>query len=231
MSIFDNLRKKPFVDDELESKHPLNGSSENMNMTENSMPDDFDNVDSNSEEIIKQHIDSQKSEDLQLQNKKSNNIKFVELPKWIDMSNLKAIELNLSTPNSSGRSFLKGVNLYVKDDTKCRNKVFLSSVEIQVIINYLQAFLSNQLPVSNQKSQEQENSSIFVILTPSPKLVVHLDFLDSNLPFHIEFTKVESRFFVDLLNGVRLKYPFYLDYNYNHLKKINLRNGGNNDKN
>ena len=231
MSIFDNLRKKPFTDDELESKHPLNGSSENMNMTENDISDDFGNINGNNEEVVNQHIDSQKSEDLQPQSKKNNNIKFVELPKWINMSNLKAIELNLSTPNSSGRSFLKGVNLYVKDDTKCRNKVFLSSVEIQVIINYLQAFLSNQLPVSNQKNQEQENSSIFVILTPSPKLVVHLDFLDSNLPFHIEFTKVESRFFVDLLNGVRLKYPFYLDYNYNHLKKINLKNGGNNDKN
>jgi len=231
VGIFDNLRKKDFSKDELESKHPLGNSFETDNsIALESNAENQTNYDASAIEYIEKNIvnDSQKLEEpnsysSQSQAKKTN-VKFVEMPKWIDMSNLKAIELNLSFPNGSSRSFLKGISIYVKDETKCRNKVFLSSVEVQTIINFLQSFLANQLPI--KKEGDNNNSAIYVKLTPSPKLIIHLDFLDKGVPFHLEFSRVEARFLVDILNGIRLKYPLYLDYNYNHLKKIDLKNGG-----
>jgi len=231
VGIFDNLRKKDFSKDELESKHPLGNSFETDNsIALESNAENQTNYDASAIEYIEKNIvnDSQKLEEpnsysSQSQAKKTN-VKFVEMPKWIDMSNLKAIELNLSFPNGSSRSFLKGISIYVKDETKCRNKVFLSSVEVQTIINFLQSFLANQLPI--KKEGDNNDSAIYVKLTPSPKLIIHLDFLDKGVPFHLEFSRVEARFLVDILNGIRLKYPLYLDYNYNHLKKIDLKNGG-----
>jgi len=231
VSFFDNLRKKDFANDELASKHPLGNSSETDNsiVLENNAENQT-NYDASAIEYIEKSIVnySQKLEEpnsysSQSQAKKTN-VKFIEMPKWIDMSNLKAIELNLSFPNGSNRSFLKGISIYVKDETKCRNKVFLSSVEVQTIINFLQSFLANQLPI--RKEGDKDDSAIYVKLTPSPKLIIHLDFLDKGVPFHLEFSRVEARFLVDILNGIRLKYPLYLDYNYNHLKKIDLKNGG-----
>jgi hypothetical protein len=231
VSFFDNLRKKDFSKDELESKHPLGNSFETDNsIALESNAENQTNYDASAIEYIEKNIvnDSQKLEEpnsysSQSQAKKTN-VNFVEMPKWIDTSNLKAIELNLSFPNGSSRSFLKGISIYVKDETKCRNKVFLSSVEVQTIINFLQSFLANQLPI--KKEGDNNDSAIYVKLTPSPKLIIHLDFLDKGVPFHLEFSRVEARFLVDILNGIRLKYPLYLDYNYNHLKKIDLKNGG-----
>jgi hypothetical protein len=224
VGIFDNLRKKPF-EDELASKHPLGNSSEsaeNFISTESGIENNI-SISTNNEHIDNSQEGESYPSQSQYQNKKTN-VKFIEMPKWIDMSNLKAIELNLSFPNGSSRSFLKGISIYVKDETKCRNKVFLSSVEVQTIINFLQSFLANQLPI--RKEGDKDDSAIYVKLTPSPKLIIHLDFLDKGVPFHLEFSRVEARFLVDILNGIRLKYPFYLDYNYNHLKKIDLKNGG-----
>ena len=228
MGIFDNLKKKNFTEDELASKHPLSNSSEsveNFISTESSIENQTDSI---SVSANTEHIDNSQEDELypsqsQYQNKKTN-VKFIEMPKWIDMSNLKAIELSLSFPNGSNRSFLKGISIYIKDETKCRNKVFLSSVEVQTIINFLQSFLANQLPI--KREGDNNDSAIYVKLTPSPKLIIHLDFLDKGVPFHLEFSRVEARFLVDILNGIRLKYPLYLDYNYNHLKKIDLKNGG-----
>jgi hypothetical protein len=224
VGIFDNLRKRPF-EDELESKHPLNNLAENSVSTESSIENQTDNVTVNNDEYINnsQEDESYPSQS-QYQNKKTN-VKFIEMPKWIDMSNLKTMELNLSFPNGSSRSFLKGITIYIKDETKCRNKVFLSSVEVQTVINYLQSFLANQLPI--RKEGDKDDSAIYVKLTPSPKLIIHLDFLDKGVPFHLEFSRVEARFAVDILNGIKLKYPFYLDYNYNYLKKIAVKGGSN----
>jgi len=228
VGIFDNLRKRPF-EDELESKHPLGNSSETVENFISTESDIENQTDSISVSANTEHIDNSQEIDNAYQSQaKKTNVKFIEMPKWIDMSNLKAIELNLSFPNGSNRSFLKGISIYVKDETKCRNKVFLSSVEVQTVINFLQSFLANQLPI--KKEGDNNNSAIYVKLTPSPKLIIHLDFLDKGVPFHLEFSRVEARFLVDILNGIRLKYPFYLDYNYNHLKKIDLK-GGNNGKN
>jgi hypothetical protein len=227
VGIFDNLKKRPF-EDELESKHPLNNSftmAENSVSTESIIENQNDSVSVNADEYINnsQEDESYPSQ-TQYQNKKTN-VKFIEMPKWIDMSNLKIIELNLSFPNGSSRSFLKGITVYIKDETKCRNKVFLSSVEVQTVINYLQSFLANQLPI--RKEGDKDDSAIYVKLTPSPKLIIHLDFLDKGVPFHLEFSRVEARFVVDILNGIKLKYPFYLDYNYNYLKKIAVKGGSN----
>ena len=226
MSFFDNLKKKNFTEDELASKHPLSNSSESLEnfiSTKSSIENQTDSI---SVSANTEHIDNSQEIDnaYQSQVNKKTNVKFIEMPKWIDLSNLKAIELNLSFPNGSSRSFLKGISIYVKDETKCRNKVFLSSVEVQTIINFLQSFLANQLPI--RKEDDKNDSAIYVKLTPSPKLIIHLDFLDKGVPLHLEFSRVEARFLVDILNGIRLKYPFYLDYNYNHLKKIDLKNGG-----
>ena len=225
MGIFDNLRKKNFTEDELASKHPLGNSSEsveNFISTKSSIENQTDSISISADT---ENVDSSQELDNAYQSQtKKTNVKFIEMPKWIDMSNLKAIELNLSFPNGSSRSFLKGISIYVKDETKCRNKVFLSSVEVQTIINFLQSFLANQLPI--KKEDDKNDSAIYVKLTPSPKLIIHLDFLDKGVPFHLEFSRVEARFLVDILNGIRLKYPLYLDYNYNHLKKIDLKNGG-----
>jgi len=225
VGIFDNLRKKNFTEDELASKHPLGNSSEsveNFISTKSSIENQTDSISISADT---ENVDSSQELDNAYQSQtKKTNVKFIEMPKWIDMSNLKAIELNLSFPNGSSRSFLKGISIYVKDETKCRNKVFLSSVEVQTIINFLQSFLANQLPI--KKEDDKNDSAIYVKLTPSPKLIIHLDFLDKGVPFHLEFSRVEARFLVDILNGIRLKYPLYLDYNYNHLKKIDLKNGG-----
>jgi len=226
VGIFDNLRKKSF-EDELASKHPLSNSSvsaENFISTESSIENQTDSIGANTEDINNSQEDESHLSQSQYQNKKTN-VKFIEMPKWIDMSNLKTIELNLSFPNGSNRSFLKGISIYVKDETKCRNKVFLSSVEVQTIINFLQSFLANQLPI--RKEGDKDDSAIYVKLTPSPKLIIHLDFLDKGVPFHLEFSRVEARFLVDILNGIKLKYPFYLDYNYNYLKKIAVKGGSN----
>jgi len=227
VSFFDNLRKKDFSNDELESKHPLGNSLSNSSesvenfISESSIENQTDSI---SVSADPENIDSSQELDNAYQYRvKKTNVKFIEVPKWINISNLKTIELNLSFPNGSNRSFLKGITIYIKDETKCRNKVFLSSVEVQTIINFLQSFLANQLPI--RKEGDKDDSAIYVKLTPSPKLIIHLDFLDKGVPFHLEFSRVEARFLVDILNGIKLKYPFYLDYNYNHLKKIALKGG------